>query len=222
LAHMASSGSSMAGTVGLVPLLGRGPLASATFRDRPLFMSAVDSLVAAGARAVLVLAAASQMTPVAESLRGQPAIELVECPDAESRVREAVSEADDVVVHDPLCPLVPASVLREAVDRREPGTASVALLDLVDTVKATREAFVRSTLDRGTVRIVGSPVVLSGVVLRDLPDLTAAVHRPAALPAAIARRCPLRVTATSPLSMRAEDESSLRVLAALDAVASGA
>jgi 2-C-methyl-D-erythritol 4-phosphate cytidylyltransferase len=165
-----------------------------------------------------VLAAAEQLASAAEALRESPAVELVECPDGESDVRESVSAGDIVVVHEPLCPLVPASVLRQAVDRWETGTASVAVLDVVDTIKATRDGVVRSTLDRSALRIVGSPVVLSGALLHDLPDLTAALSRPASLVATLAGRCPLRMTAASPLSMRAEDASSLRVLAAFGAL----
>jgi 2-C-methyl-D-erythritol 4-phosphate cytidylyltransferase len=215
---MVSTESLMAGTVGLVPLVGREPVACATFRERPLVLSAVDSLSASGVRRVVVMAAGEQLASAAEALRGSPAVELVECPDGESHVRESVSAGDIVVVHEPLCPLVPASVLRHGVDRWEAGTASVAVIDVVDTVKATRDGVVRSTLDRGALRIVASPVVLSGALLQDLPDLTAALSRPASLVAELAGRCPLRMTTASPLAIRVEDASSLRVLAAFGAL----
>jgi 2-C-methyl-D-erythritol 4-phosphate cytidylyltransferase len=190
----------------------------ATFRERPLFLSAVGALSAAGVRRVVMLAAPGQLAHAAEALRGSSAVELVECPDGEGHVGESVSVGDIVVVHEPLCPLVPASVLRHAVERWEPGTASVAVLDVVDTVKATRDGVVRSTLDRSALRIVSSPVVLSGALLQDVPELTAALSRPASLVAELAGRCPLRITAASPLSMRVEDASSLRVLAAFGAL----
>ncbi|MDX6365548.1 MAG: 2-C-methyl-D-erythritol 4-phosphate cytidylyltransferase [Nocardioidaceae bacterium] len=208
----------MAGTVGLVPLVGRGPVVYATFRERPLFLSAVDALSASGVRRVVVLAAPEQLASAGRTLSLSPAVELVECPDGESHVGESVSVGDIVVVHEPLCPLVPASVLRHAVERWEAGTASVAVLDVVDTVKATRDEVVRSTLDRSALRIVASPVVLSGALLQDLPELTAALSRPASLVAGLAGRCPLRIAAASPLSMRVEDASSLRVLAAFGAL----
>jgi 2-C-methyl-D-erythritol 4-phosphate cytidylyltransferase len=193
-------------------LLGREPVVSATLGSQPVFLHAVDALLQSGAHTVLVLAAADQLASAAEALRGRPAVELVECPAGESRVRQAIS-AGQVVVHDPLCPLVPASVLRAAVDRWEPGTASVAVLDLVDTVKTTRDEVVRSTLDRGSLRSVGSPVVLPGALLNECADLTAILSRPAALVAALAGSCPVRFVTASPLSIRAEDASSLRVLA---------
>ena len=215
---MASTESLLAGTVGLVPLVGREPVVYATFRERPLFLSAVHAMSAAGVGHVLVLAGPEQRASAAEALRGSPAAELVECPAGESQVRESVSAGDSVVVHEPLCPLVPASVLRHAVASREAGTASVAVLDVVDTVKATRDGVVRSTLDRSALRIVASPVVLSGAHLQDLPDLTAALSRPASLVAALAGRCPVRITAASPLSVRVEDASSLGVLAAFGAL----
>jgi 2-C-methyl-D-erythritol 4-phosphate cytidylyltransferase len=218
VAPMVSTESFTAGTVGLVPLVGREPVVRATFRERPLVLSAVDALSAAGVGRVVVLAAAEQLASAAEALRESPAVELVECPDGERLVRESVSADDIVIVHEPLCPLVPASVLRHAVARWEAGTASVAVLDVVDTVKATKDGVVRSTLDRSALRIVASPVVLSGAQLRDLPDLTAALSRPASLVAAMAGRCALRITAASPLSMRVEDASSLRVLAAVGAL----
>jgi 2-C-methyl-D-erythritol 4-phosphate cytidylyltransferase len=219
VAPMVSTESRLAGAVGLVPLVGRGPVVSATFRGRPLVVSAVDALSAAGVRRVVVLAAAEQLASAAEALHGSRAVELVQCPDGESRVWDSVSADDVVVIHEPMCPLVPAAVLEQAADRWEPGTASVAVLDLVDTVKATRDAVVSATLDRSALRILGSPVVLSGALLQDLPDLTATLSRPASLVAALAGRCSLDLTAASPLSMRVEDASSLLVLAALDALA---
>jgi 2-C-methyl-D-erythritol 4-phosphate cytidylyltransferase len=186
---------------------------SATFGSRPVFLHGVDALLQSGAHTVLVLAAADQLASAADALRGRAAVELVECPAGEGRVRQAASAGDLVVVHDPMCPLVPASVLRAAVDSWEPGTASVAVLDLVDTVKTTRDEVVRSTLDRGALRSVGSPVVLPSAALNDLADLTAILSRPAALVAALAGSCPVRFVTASPLSIRAEDASSLRVLA---------
>jgi hypothetical protein len=218
VAPMVSTESLTAGTVGLVPLVGREPVVGSPFREHPLVVSAVDALSAAGVRRLVVLAAAEQLASAAEALRGSPEVELVECPEGESQIRGSVSAGDIVVVHEPLCPLVPASVLRHAVARWEAGTASVAVLDVVDTVKATRDGLVRSTLDRSALRIVASPVVLSGAVLKDLPDLTGALSRPASLVAAIAGRSALRITAASPLSMRVEDATSLRVLTAFGAV----
>jgi 2-C-methyl-D-erythritol 4-phosphate cytidylyltransferase len=218
---MVSTESFAAGTVGLVPLVGRQPDVRATFRERPLVVSAADALSAAGVGRVVVLASAEQLESAAEALRESPAVELVVCPNGESHVRDSVSDDDIVIVHEPLCPLVPASVLRHAVARWETGTASVALLDVVDTVKATRDGVVTSTLDRSALRIVASPIVLSGAVLQDLPDLTEALSRPASLVAAIAGRAALRIAAASPLSMRVEDASSLRVLDAFDALTTG-
>jgi 2-C-methyl-D-erythritol 4-phosphate cytidylyltransferase len=211
----------MADAVGLVPVLGRELVVSEMFRGRPVFWSAVDALQRAGARSVLVLATAEQAPSVAGELRGQPAVELVEWPAGERNLREVLGDDDIAVVHDPLCPLLPASSLRYAVESWERGTASVAVLDLVDTVKATRSAMVRTTLDRATLRVVSSPIVAPGAVLKDLADLGAILGRPAALVAQLGERCPVRLVSASPLSMRVEDASSLRVLASYGAVASG-
>jgi hypothetical protein len=203
----------MPDVLGLVPLLDRGTLPSADFEGSALFLPAVDALSSAFSDRVLVLADAGQAPVAREALRGHHSgVEVVECPEAESRVREAVAAAEVVVIHDPLCPLVAAAVLRDAVSAWEPGTASVSVLRLVDTVKAVADGLVTETLDRDAFRVVGSPVVVSAGVVRAMPDLTQALGRPAGLVEWLRTQCPVVLTPASPVAQRAEDVSSLSVL----------
>jgi 2-C-methyl-D-erythritol 4-phosphate cytidylyltransferase len=206
----------MPDVLGLVPLLGRGTLPSADFEGSALFLAAIDALSSAFSDRVLVLADNEQAPVAREALRRHHSgVELVECPEGESRVREAVATVEVVVIHDPLCPLVSPAVLRDAVTAWEPGTASVSVLRLVDTVKAVADGLVTETLDRDAFRVVGSPVVVSAGVVGDMANLTQALGRPAAMVEWLRSQCPVVLTPASSLAQRAEDVSSLSVLSSV-------
>lgn len=136
----------------LIPLHGRGELAFARIHGETLLGHAVT----AGRRLGL---------PV------------IVCADAtlHDRVREEVGSVTlsaatgwamwpegSVVVHDPLCPLVPTSFLAEMVDRHAsaPEVAQVACRPVTDTVKTAAADRIGHTLDRERLIAITSPVVV--------------------------------------------------------------
>lgn len=67
-----------------------------------------------------------------------------------------------LVVHDPCCPMVSATTLRQVADRAlaEPGTVVVASRLVTDTVKRVADGMVQETVDRDSLRTVSSPAAL--------------------------------------------------------------
>ena len=67
-----------------------------------------------------------------------------------------------LVVHDPCCPMVSPTTLRQVADRAaaEPGTVVVASSLVTDTVKRVAAGVVQETVDRDLLRTVSSPVAL--------------------------------------------------------------
>ena len=66
-----------------------------------------------------------------------------------------------LVIHDPACPSVPATFVRDLVEAcRRTGRSQVAVLAVTDTVKVTDGAVVGETLDRDTLATIASPIVL--------------------------------------------------------------
>ncbi|MCW2848139.1 MAG: hypothetical protein JWR90_2113 [Marmoricola sp.] len=131
----------------------------------------------------------------------------------------AVQDAGQVlVVHDPLCPLTPASFLTEAIEECErTGAVVVGVRPVTDTVKeydaATAE--LGATVDRDGLMCVTSPVVLPAAVVAaldglDLADLAVLVD-------ALTRRFPVRHLPAPPLGRRIVEEADLEVLGALSA-----
>jgi 2-C-methyl-D-erythritol 4-phosphate cytidylyltransferase len=209
----------MPDVVGVIPLIARESLGYAELGGAALFVSAVSALRSAGVEPVLVVAGSGGRARATAALRGlDPAVELVECPEQAVLLHETVSSARTVVIHDPLCPLVSPAAIREAVSDWVPGTASVCVLPVLDTVKAARDGLVLETVDRDALRIVGSPVVVPGALLGEVADLTAALSRPTGLVEWLQGRCPVSLVAAPLASQRVEDVSSLEVLSALGAV----
>jgi 2-C-methyl-D-erythritol 4-phosphate cytidylyltransferase len=205
--------------MGVIPLIAREPLGYAEFGGRPALLSAVGALRSAGVEPVLVVTGSGGGSRAEAALRGcRPAVEQVECPEQSARLGELVAAARVAVIHDPLCPLVSPAAIRETLGGWAPGTASVSVLPVVDTVKATRGGLVRETVNRDVLRIVSSPVVLSGALLCEVTDLTAALSRPTSLVEWLRSRCQVRLVTAPPASQRVEDLSSLDVLSAMGAV----
>lgn len=201
----------MSGPIGLVSLVGRDPLAHARLAGSAIvFVGAVDALLSAGLP-VTVLVGPGRHAPVSTALTG-------------GRGRVVVTEFLDlasaglVVVHDPLCPLVPAAYIRRMLDDHEPGTASVAVRPVVDTVKAASRGVISGTVDRDRLRIVSSPLVLPAEVVRELPDAGEALTDLPAFVQLVRRRMRVRLVHAPSAARRIEDASSLQLVDAINAV----
>lgn len=79
-------------------------------------------------------------------------------------------EVGMVLLHDPRCPLVPTSFLREVLDRAEgePEALHMGARAVTDTVKVVDDGLVLTTVDRNVLRLLTSPLVVSVSVLRQL------------------------------------------------------
>jgi 2-C-methyl-D-erythritol 4-phosphate cytidylyltransferase len=123
---------------------------------------------------------------------------------------------DMLVIHDPLCPLTPASFIEEAIDESErTGAVVVGVRPVTDTVKEYDGERLGATLDRDTLISVTSPVVLPATVVAALDELE--TDDLPALVAALSQRFPVRHLPAPPLGRRIVGEADLEVLAALSA-----
>ena len=128
-----------------------------------------------------------------------------------------------LVVHDPLCPLTPASFIEEAIELSlQTGAVVVGVRPVTDTVKeydapaGPREpARLGATVDRDDLMSVTSPVVLPATVVAALDEL--AVDDLTDFVAALTRRFPVRYLQAPALGRRITDESDLELLGALSA-----
>jgi len=172
--------------LGWVPLEGRGSL--------PFALVHGESLVAAASWAV-----------------GEAGIQLVDASVDHETVRRS---GRPLVIHEPLCPLAPASFLLDALALAiSTGQVVVGYRPVTDTVKVREGGILGETVDRSGLRAVATPVVLPAEVLAaldvlDMADLPALVAR-------LAARAPVTWLEAPPLARRITDESDLRILEAL-------
>jgi len=81
-----------------------------------------------------------------------------------------------LVIHDPACPTVPASFVRQLVEVcGVTGRPQVAVLAVTDTIKVTDGDAVGETLDRDSLATVASPIVLPPGVRTQGRDVTGIV-----------------------------------------------
>ena len=178
--------------LGVVPIDGRGSLPFALVHGESLVAAASWALTTAGAK-------------------------LFDYGVSFAAVRDA---AQMLVIHDPLCPLTPASFIEEAIEEsRESGAVVVGVRPVTDTVKeyndSTDPAQLGATLDRDELICVTSPVVLPASVVAALDDLV--LDDLAELVADLSRRFPVRHLPAPPLGRRIVDEDDLGVLSASSA-----
>jgi 2-C-methyl-D-erythritol 4-phosphate cytidylyltransferase len=172
--------------LGVVPVEGRGSLPFALVHGESLVAAASWALTTAGAT-------------------------LFDYGVSFDRVQDS---GEMLVVHDPLCPLTPASFLEEAIaESAATGAVVLGVRPVTDTVKEYDGERLGATLDRDGLMSVTSPVVLpAGVVAAldglETDDLPALVED-------LTRRFPVRYLPAPPLGRRIVDEADLGVLAAL-------
>lgn len=172
--------------LGWVPLDGRGSL--------PFALVHGESLVAAASWAV-----------------GEAGIQLVDASVSHETVRRS---GRPLLIHEPLCPLAPASLLVDALALAETtGQVVVGYRPVTDTVKVREGGRLGETVDRAGLRSVATPVVIPAAVLADLDaldmtDLAVLVDR-------LASRSPITWIEVPPLARRIVDEADLRILEAL-------
>lgn len=175
--------------MGQVPTTGRGSMPFALLDGEPLVALASFALEDAG----------------------------VDLVDWHVELADLLDRSRPLVIHDPLCPLTPVGFLREALTTAvAEDTVVVGVHPVTDTIKTVEQGLVGDTVDRETLWLVTSPVVLPARLVADLdvwPDTT---DLPA-LVARLRRTVDVRFLQAPPLGRRVEDESALVLLAALAA-----
>jgi hypothetical protein len=216
-AAAARGGASGAATsVGVVALEGRGELPFVTLHREALFLHAVRALhdVPLLQGRVLVTTARGQQSRVRDALEEHElAAEVV---DGEAWWSSSTGPPLTVLVHDPLCPLVPAAFLSRCLaaaltDRQ----AVVAFRPVTDTIKTVVDGQIVGTLDRDRFAIVTSPVVLA----RGPGDPAPPTEDFAALVAWVRSRGPLELAKAPSLGRRVDDSSAVNLLECMDEMA---
>jgi 2-C-methyl-D-erythritol 4-phosphate cytidylyltransferase len=148
-----------------------GPKALTALAGRPLIAHALDGLAAASLPAPVVVFTPGEREAF-EAAIGDRAVEALVPGGADrtASVRAGVdalpSDCDVVAVHDAARPLMPASVVRAAVDALTTGVVAAApAIAVADTLKRTRDGEVVETIDRTGVVAVQTPQVFPRQVL---------------------------------------------------------
>lgn len=151
------------------------PVAAVRLHGRPLFVHAARTLQEVAGQDMVVSAPRSARRSVLAALAAHDlaGTEVVEAGDLLGDVLAAVlapPPAAGVLVHDPRCPLTPASCLREvmAVAARNPDAVVVASRPVTDTVKVMVDGLVQANVERDRLRLVASPLVLPAALLARL------------------------------------------------------
>jgi hypothetical protein len=190
----------------VVPVARAGSLALAELADEPLLLRALSAVSAAGLDPVVVTDDLASVRPVLRD-----AAPLVGIAD----LAASVGPSGTLLVHDPLCPLTPPSLLVSMAALGADGAAAVAVLAMTDTVKTTTGDLVTATIERAAVAAVASPFVgptelvlqAAGTVL-DLPGL---VRRLWGL-------VPIELVAADALCARVSEASELELLSSVHEV----
>lgn len=222
-------------TVGVVPLEGRGSLPFVDLHREALVLHAVRALheVDRIAGRVVVTADPDQRAVAAAALDRADLPALVQ--DARTWWRR-VSGPVTVVLHDPLCPLVPAAFLAGCLEQTPgrpegggpedaatpgPGPAVVAFRPVTDTIKTVVDDRIVDTLDRDRFAIVASPVVFHVP-----PDVDPAADPGlpptrdfAALATWLRARGAVTLSKAPSLGRRVDDPSAVNLLECLDEMA---
>jgi len=195
----------------LVPVLGRGSLASAVLHAGPLYATSVA--VARQVGRVVVVQDAVQKHVDAVPLDGATWLCL---PDQDRLFRRLLREHDVVVVLDPLCPLVSVDVVRRVMAAARP--SAMAVRPVVDTLKATDGPRIVATVDRNHLAVVTSPVVVPATVLAGAADLAKLLSDPVSLAGWLREQSTVTQVPVPSATRRVEDSSALELLRAIDAV----
>lgn len=165
---------------------GRGPLVYALIHGEPLVACAAMALDEAGLTVV----------------------------DVGTSWDELVAAELPLVLHDPLCPMTPASFIAECVGKAvDEECVVVGVRPVTDTVKTSAGAHVGATVDRDTLLQVVSPVVLPAAAMGSV--VTPLELAFAALVASLAQHLPVETVEAPAEARRVADEGDLRVLEAL-------
>ncbi len=221
----------------VVPVLqarGRGdvePLSATQLFGEPLYVHAARALAALpGARVVVTTSpaladavrhelgrAGVPWARVAVTEPGVGATLVLALDELAQAPPTADHEVGIVLLHDPRCPLVPASCLHEVLERAQadPGAVHAAARPVTDTVKSLDAGTVRATVDRDTLRSLTSPLALPVHLLRRLAEagsLAGCAEPGDVLDLALAAGVPVRWVSAPSLGRRITDTADVGLL----------
>ncbi len=125
-----------------------------------------------------------------------------------------VDSGEPFVLHDPLCPMTPATFVAECVERAAAtGRVVVGVRPVTDTVKTVEGGFVGGTLDREELRTVACPIVLPAPVVASLDGLPTTDF--AALVEWLRGAHEVELVEAPPAARRVTSEDEVRLLEAL-------
>jgi hypothetical protein len=206
-------------TIGVVPLEGRGSLPFVDLHSEALFLHAVRALLEVDRLdgRVVVTADHGQAALAASLLTRADLDVAVQSAD---RWWRTLTGRLTVVLHDPLCPLVPAwflsGCLADPDVRRWGAPAVVAFRPVTDTIKTVIDERIVDTLDRDRFGIVTSPVVLDH---GDDSALPATTEDFAVLAGWLRERGEVRLRKAPSLGRRVDDPSAVNLLECMDEMA---
>lgn len=200
----------------VVPLDGRGGLVHERLHRLPLYVSAVATL----ARVVpelVVRAEPADLTRVYDELGAAEVVTPVLDPAAWWAGLHGGSPRP-LLIHDPLCPLVPEDLIRTMLEHAADDRSWAAVRPVTDTVKTATSSRITGTIDRGGLVVVSSPVVVSAAVMTQAlaDDDPPPVHDPATLLAWLRVRGPVETLSAPSLGRRVDDASSVQLLECMD------
>jgi hypothetical protein len=193
--------------VGVVPLEARGTLPLVELHGEPMFLHPVRALLRSGVvdRVVVTADDPAAVAPFVERRRLH--VEVVAAAAFWS------AAARTVVLADPLCPLLPSGFVARLLADRPRDAVVAGYRPVTDTVKTVVDQQIVGTIDRDTLAIVASPVVLPGHAFAgEAPP----VHDFALLATWLRKRGDLELRKAPSMARRVGDESALRVLECLD------
>ena len=211
----------MTTALALVPTLRREHLAFEELDGRSLVGRAVSAASLATGAPVTVLIQ-REFEQYVHALPGNGNALVLDRADADREIRAAIATTDLVVIHDPLCPLVPGSFissLLQALMRRlretGAGSALVAVRPVVETLKRVDSTGrVVSTVDRESVRAVLSPVVTTNRMLAEIAGLAAALADPGLLARELQATGDVQLVLAPESATRVESRAALVAMAA--------
>lgn len=119
-----------------------------------------------------------------------------------------------LLVHDPLCPLVPHELLAEFCRRgaEQPGTSYVAFRPVTDTVKTAVDGRIEGTIDREGLAALTSPVLVASGTL----DATLPLRDAEALLRGLRARGVAELVMAPSIARRVDDVSAVHLLECVD------
>jgi hypothetical protein len=189
-------------TIAVVPVVGRSSLADERLNGTRLIDLAISTASAACARVLVVSNTAGGWAAP------RPIDWLI--PHSDADFLDRVAPFDRVLIHDLLCPLTPAQFLRETAASE--AAVTVAVSPVVDTLKAMDGDVVTRTVDRDSLRLVASPVVVDREVLAQVPGVVEALADIGVLVGRLRTIADVTLTTAPFGGRRVSDAADLRVL----------